>query len=75
MTDKQLAAVYAVMITGWVLSIFVIVKFITPATSAEQHANKLCSELYGPQVGAVWVDGTLLCQSARGELLSVKRGR
>jgi hypothetical protein len=73
MTDKQLVAVYAVMITGWVLSIFVIVKFITPATSADHHANKLCSELYGPQVGAVWVDGTLMCQSQNGTISKIKK--
>ena len=41
--------------------------------SAEQYADKLCQELYGPQVGAVWIDASLRCESVRGEIIEVRK--
>ena len=41
--------------------------------SAEDYANKLCQELYGPQVGAVWIDASLRCESVRGEIIEVRK--
>jgi hypothetical protein len=40
---------------------------------AEEYADKLCKELYGPQTGATWEKGTLMCETARGEIIEVRR--
>jgi hypothetical protein len=42
-------------------------------TNAQEYADKLCQELYGPQVGATWEKGTLMCETARGEIIDVRR--
>ena len=44
-----------------------------PPVTAQQLADKLCQELYGPQVGATWVEDKLMCESVRGELIEIRR--
>ena len=73
MSDKQMGVLYFVM--GIVfLGFFVAVEdMLNKPTTAEQYADQLCKELYGPQVGATWEKGTLMCESARGEIIEVRR--
>ena len=76
MDDKQLAVLYTIVLVLWVGSFVLLHHLSKPPedlTPAQMHADKLCQALYGPQVGATWTtDRGLQCQSARGELLSVK---
>ena len=44
----------------------------TPPITAQQLADRLCQELYGPQTGAIWVEGEMKCQTVRGEILNVR---
>jgi hypothetical protein len=46
---------------------------LSKPTNAQEYADQLCRELYGPQVGATWEKGTLMCESARGEIIEVRR--
>jgi hypothetical protein len=73
MNDKQMGVLYFVM--GIVfLGIFVALDdMLKKPTNAQEYADKLCQELYGPQVGATWEKGTLMCESARGEIIEVRR--
>jgi hypothetical protein len=73
MSSKQMGALYFVM--GIIfLGFFVAVDdMLKKPTTAEQYADKLCQELYGPQTGATWEKGTLMCESARGEIIEVRR--
>jgi hypothetical protein len=71
MNDKQLGFMYAFCAMLAVL-VYVAVEMTDKPTSAEHYADKLCSELYGPQVGATWEKGTLMCESARGEIIEVR---
>lgn len=40
---------------------------------AQAYADRLCQELYGPQTGAIWVDGRMMCETVRGEVIEVRR--
>jgi hypothetical protein len=40
---------------------------------AEGYADQLCKELYGPQTGATWEKGTLMCETAKGEIIEVRK--
>jgi hypothetical protein len=73
MSDKQLAVLYTIMLTCWVGSFALLHSLLKPPTTAEQYADKLCVELYGPQTGAVWIDGRLKCETVRGEVIEVRR--
>ena len=72
MTDKQLGFMYAFCAVLAVM-VYVAVEMTVKPTSAEHYADKLCQELYGPQVGATWEKGTLMCESVRGEIIEVRR--
>jgi hypothetical protein len=72
MNDKQLGFMYAFCAMLAVL-VYVAVEMTDKSTSAEHYADKLCSELYGPQVGATWETGALMCQTARGEIIEVRK--
>ena len=43
-----------------------------PPITAQQLADRLCQELYGPQTGAIWTEG-MQCQTVRGEILPVRK--
>jgi hypothetical protein len=73
MSDKQLAVLYTVVLVVWVGSFALLHNLLKPPTSAEGYANQLCKELYGPQTGATWEKGTLMCETARGEIIEVRR--
>ena len=73
MSDKQLFVLYTVVLVVWVGSFALMHTLLKPPTSAEGYANQLCQELYGPQTGATWEKGSLMCETARGEIIEVRR--
>jgi protein tyrosine phosphatase len=73
LSTGQLMVLYfcaGVILTGFFV---VLDDILTKPMSAEQHANKFCQELYGPQTGAHWTDDRMMCQTVRGEMLPAKR--
>lgn len=73
MTDKQLGVLYTIMLTLLFTVILGMSHLLDKPMSAEDYADKLCQELYGPQVGHKWVDASLMCETARGEYISIKQ--
>jgi len=73
MTKKQLNVFYAIVLTVWMASVLGLSHYLDKPMSAQQYADKLCQELYGPQTGHKWVDASLMCETVRGELLAIKR--
>jgi len=73
MSDKQLFVLYTVVLVVWVGSFGLMHTLLKTPTSAEEYANQLCKELYGPQTGATWEKGTLMCETARGEIIEVRK--
>lgn len=69
MIDRNLSLFFALV---WVISMFALVSYLDKPMSAEQYADKLCQELYGPQTGHKWVDATLMCETVRGEVLAIR---
>ena len=73
MSDSQLAFMY-VFIGLLATLIFVGLEAILNERDVQvDHADKLCQEIYGPQAGALWDDNTLKCQTARGDILQLRR--
>jgi len=72
MNDKQLGVLYTIMLTCWLGSFAILHYLLKEPASIDNYADKLCQELYGPQTGHTWVDASLMCQTARGEVLTVK---
>jgi Na+-transporting methylmalonyl-CoA/oxaloacetate decarboxylase gamma subunit len=72
MTDKQLGVLYTIVLTLLLTVILGMSHLLDKSMSAEDHADKLCQELYGPQVGHKWVDATLMCETVRGEVLAIR---
>jgi hypothetical protein len=73
MSNKQLGVLYFVMGILF-LGIFVALEeMMVKPMGAQEYADKLCQELYGPQVGATWEKGTLMCESVRGEIIEVRK--
>ena len=72
MTDTQLGIIYAFNILLFVLLFALLSSMLDKPTTAMQYADKLCQQLYGPQVGAIWTD-KLMCQTVRGEILPIKQ--
>ena len=72
--DKQLGIIYTVMLTVWLVTILGLSHYLDESKpmTAEQHADRLCQELYGPQTGHKWVDASLMCETVRGEVLAVR---
>ena len=75
MTDKQLLVFYAVFFAVIFSMAAIAHSVLRKPTNAQEYADKLCQELYGPQVGATWEKGTLMCESARGEIIEVRRDK
>jgi hypothetical protein len=73
MSDSQMGLMYAFIGLLAVLVFAGLEAVLNKPTTAEQYANQLCKELYGPQTGATWEKGTLMCESARGEIIEVRR--
>jgi hypothetical protein len=72
-SDKQLGVLYFVMGVVF-LGFFVAVDdMLKKPTNAQEYADKLCQELYGPQTGATWDSGSLMCETVRGEIIEVRR--
>jgi hypothetical protein len=72
--DKQLFILYTITVTIW-LAVILSTSYLLDESkhvSANDHADKLCQELYGPQTGHKWVDASLMCETVRGEILAVK---
>jgi hypothetical protein len=73
MNDSQLAFLY-VFVGVLATLVFVALEAVMNERDVQvNHADKLCQELYGPQTGAHWNDNTLKCQTARGEILQLRR--
>ena len=73
--DKQLSILLTIAITVWMAVILSLSYLLDEPKilTAEQHADKLCQELYGPQTGHKWVDASLMCETVRGEVLAVRK--
>jgi hypothetical protein len=75
MSDKQIGMLYGVVFLMAVIVGVTLEALLAKPTSAEEYAHALCQELYGAQTGATWEKGTLMCESARGEFIEVKKVR
>jgi hypothetical protein len=73
MTDKQLGIIYTVMLTIWLASMLGLAHYLDKPMSAEDYADKLCQSLYGPQTGHKWIDASLMCETARGEYIELRK--
>ena len=73
MSDKQLGVLYTIMLTLLLTIILGMSHLLDKPMSAEDYADKLCQELYGPQTGHKWVDAALQCQTVRGEIVEVRK--
>jgi hypothetical protein len=73
MNDKQLGVLYTIVLVVWIGSFVLMHNFLKPPTTAEEYADQLCKELYGPQTGATWEKGALMCETARGEIIEVRK--
>jgi len=74
MTDKQLGVFYAITGALWLALILGTSHYLDdkPLT-ANDYADRLCQELYGPQVGHKWVDDALMCETVRGEVVPMRQ--
>lgn len=72
MTDKQLGVFYTIALTIFLTLVLGTSHYLDEPVSAERHADRLCQELYGPQTGHKWVDSTMMCETARGEVLKMR---
>ena len=74
MNDKQLGILYTIMLTIWLASVLGLSHYLDqPPLSADEYADRLCQELYGPQTGHTWVDASLMCETVRGEVVAVRK--
>jgi len=73
MTTKQLNILYAIVLTGFMVMLLGMSHYLDKPMSAEDYADRLCKELYGPQTGHKWVDATLRCETVRGEVLAIRK--
>lgn len=73
MSDGQMGWLYFWMLM-LALLIVVLFRYNTqpkPLT-AQDHADKYCQALYGPQTGAIWGEA-MQCQTVRGEVLPARK--
>jgi hypothetical protein len=73
MNDRQLISLYVVMTVLFVVLYVAVDALVSKPMDAQGYADQLCKELYGPQTGATWEKGTLMCETARGEIIEVRR--
>lgn len=73
MNDKQLGVLYTIMLTIWMVTVLGLSHLLDePPMTADDYADRLCQELYGPQTGHKWVDASLMCETVRGEVVAVR---
>ena len=73
MSDRQMGFMYVFVGLLATLVFVMLEAILAQPVGAEEYADKLCQELYGPQTGAVWIDGRLKCETVRGEVIEVRR--
>jgi hypothetical protein len=74
MNDRQLGFFYTIALTlGLTLVLGTSHYLDGDPMSAEDYADKLCQEIYGPQTGHKWVDGKMMCETVRGEIVAVRK--
>jgi hypothetical protein len=73
MTTKQMSVIYSVMLTVFFVLVLGASHVLDKPMSTEDYADRLCQEMYGPQTGHKWVEGSLFCETARGELLKIRK--
>lgn len=73
MTTKQMSVIYSVMLTVFFVLVLGASHLLDKPMSTEDYADKLCQEMYGPQTAHKWVEGSLFCETARGELMEIKK--
>jgi hypothetical protein len=75
MNDKQLGVLYTIVLTIWLVVILSMSYLLdeSKTMTSEDYADKLCQELYGPQTGHKWVDASLMCETARGEIHAMRQ--
>jgi hypothetical protein len=72
MSDGQMGVLYFVMGILF-LGVFVALEeLLVKPTNAQDHADKYCQALYGPQTGAIWGEA-MQCQTVRGEVLPARK--
>jgi hypothetical protein len=75
MSYKQLL-VFCIVFVGVIASLATLAEsLIRKPMDTQAYADKLCQELYGPQVGATWEKGTLMCETVRGEIIEVRKAK
>ena len=72
MNDKQLGVLYTIMLTIWLVAVLGLSHLLDEPMTADDYADRLCQELYGPQTGHKWVDASLMCETVRGEVVAVR---
>jgi hypothetical protein len=74
MTTKQLAVFYTIALTvSFVVALGTSHYLDGHPMTSMQYADKLCQEAYGPQTAAAWSGEKLVCETVRGEIVSIKR--
>lgn len=73
MSDRQMGFMYVFIALLATLVFVMLEAILAKPMDAQGYANQLCQELYGPQTGAVWVDGKMMCETVRGEVIEVRR--
>jgi hypothetical protein len=73
MTTNQVLYLYAFFMTMFAVVFYSLhLLLLQKQYTVEQHADKVCQALYGPQTGAIWGEA-MQCQTVRGEMLPVKK--
>jgi hypothetical protein len=73
MSNRQAALVFMMCAFCLWATLATLHKLFSKPMDAQEYADQLCKELYGPQTGATWEKGTLMCESARGEIIELRR--
>lgn len=75
MNDKQLGILYTVMLTIWLVMVLGLSHLLdnSKPLSFEEHADKVCQDLYGPQAGHKWVDVAMMCETVRGDVVGARK--
>lgn len=64
---------YTLVILCFFISTFLLGQWLDREIAPDEHANKVCQHLYGPQTGAAWQNDLMVCETVRGEILPLKR--